>query len=239
MQQCFVQVLISLLALGLLCPTLIHGFSVKINQGPKIPMDTSSKNRFIQALDNPNAFNIAKKERTQLVAEMIQENPVPAPGSTSSFAPLAVGKWRIVYAPHISVMGQIFRGSFDPVYYIMKQNQEMTSHAKYTFPIIGSGWLSVSGTYGSQDEDRVCRVDFNRAWVKVITDEKNNGEPYDSLDDVPPSPWKNGIQALGRFFFVDAVSVFPVSYLDEDTIVFDFELLGTRICARKIGTVAE
>ena len=39
---------------------------------------------------------------------------------------------------------------------------------------------------------------------------------------------------LGRFFFVDSVSVFPVAYLDADTIVFDFELLGTRICARKV-----
>ena len=234
MQQCFVQFVISVLALLVEFPTVVHGFFLKTNQGQNIPAGTPTKKKFLQHLDDPNAFNGANKKRTEMVAEMIQENPVPAPGSTSSFAPLAAGKWRIVYAPHISVMGQLFQGSFDPVYYIMKPNGEMTSHARYNFPIIGSGWLSVSGTYGSEDEDRVCRVDFNRAWVKMISDEQNNVDPYDSLDDVPPSQWKNMIQALGQFFFVDAVSVFPVSYLDSDTIVFDFELLGTRICARKI-----
>ena len=125
----------------------------------------------------------------------------------------------------------------------MKENGEMTSHARYNFPLIGSGWLSVSGTYSSEDEENVCRVDFDKAWTKLNLgatsddeDERGTDQPYPSLDDVPSSIGKSIVQALGAFFFVDAVSVFPVSYLDADTIVFDFELLGTRICARKIAS---
>jgi hypothetical protein len=237
MRQWFVHVLIPLLSLQE-SPALVHGFFLNnILEEPSPSTRTTRKQEFLQNLDYPNAFNSANKERTQLVAEMIQENPVDAPGSALSFAPFAAGKWRIVYAPHISIMGRVFQGKFDPVYYIMKQNGEMTSHARYSFPIVGTGWLSVSGTYGSQDQNRRCRVDFDKAWVKLITDEELNGDPYDSLEEVPPSPWKGVIQALGKFFFVDAVSVFPVLYLDEDTVVFDFELLGTRVCARKLGHV--
>lgn len=238
MRLCFVQAVLLLLLDLLLYPTFVDGLSFQnIFRGTTIPVQPASKNEFLRNLDDPTAFNAATKDRTRLVAEMTKENPVEAPGSTSSFAPLAEGTWRIVYAPHIDIMGRIFQGKFDPVYYIMNANGEMTSHARYNFPIIGSGWLSVSGTYSSQDEDRVCRVDFDKAWMKVITGNESDDNPYNSLDDVPSSPLKDGIKTLGKMFFVDAVSVFPVSFLDKDTIVFDFELLGTRICARKIGPV--
>jgi hypothetical protein len=58
--------------------------------------------------------------------------------------------------------------------------------------------------------------------------------PYKSLDEVPDSFVKNAINSIGKAMFIDAFAVFPVSFLDDDTIVFDFELLGTRICAKKI-----
>ena len=209
-------------------------------QTRKMSVSASTKDKLLQTLEDPLGFNSANEERTNLIAALTKENPVAAPGSTKSFGPLAAGTWRIVYAPHIYFMGRLFQGRFDPVYYIMKPDGKMTSHARYNFPIIGSGWLSVSGTYRSQDEDKYCRVDFDTAWVKLIGKMDDVGEdvkPFGSLDAVPPSPWKDAIQALGLFFFIDAVSVFPVSYLDKDTIVFDFELLGTRICARKIGPV--
>lgn len=223
---------------------LLVGSSIEAFVVKKAPLKASAKDILLRNLDDPLTFNSASKERTQLVADLTKENPVDAPGSSKSFTPLAVGTWRIIYAPHIYTMGSLFQGSFDPVYYIMKPNGKMTSHARYNFPIIGSGWLSVSGTYSSEDEENVCRVDFDKAWVKLI-DRKNNDDdddsddvqPFESLEAVPPSPWKDGIQALGKLFFIDAVSKFPVSYLDKDTIVFDFELLGTRICARKVGPV--
>ena len=200
---------------------------------------SSSKQRFLDSLDDPTGFNSASKERTQLVEELTKENVTPKPGSLGGFTPYAVGTWKIIYAPHIYTMGSLIGGSFSPVYYTMKPNGIMTSHAKYTLPLFGTGWLSVSGTYGSEDNDTVCRVDFDKAWVKIITDDSNNKNDnvigyIDSFEDVPDSISKTIIQTLGQLGFVKSVSVFPVSYLDEDTIVFDFELLGTRICARKI-----
>ena len=193
-----------------------------------------SKKALLSALDDTGGFNKATKDRTKLVEALALENPTASPGSTNSFAPFASGKWCIVYAPHIYTMAKLAGGSFDPVYYILKPNGTMTSHARYNFPLIGSGWLSVSGTYGSQDEDRVCRVDFDKAWIRLSKEDPGT-EPYNSLEAVPPSIWKDCTQALGKFFFIEAVSAFPVAYLDDDTIVFDFELLGTRICARKVG----
>jgi hypothetical protein len=203
---------------------------------------SSAKQRLLDSWDDPLGFNSASKERTKLVEELTKENVTPKPGSVVGFTPHAVGTWKIVYAPHIYTMGSLIGGSFSPVYYIMKPNGIMTSHAKYTFPFLGSGWLSVSGTYGSEDDDTVCRVDFDKAWVKIIDEcddnENENGDSvvgyFDSFEDVPDSVSKTIIQTLGQFGFVKSVSVFPVSYLDEDTIVFDFELLGTRICARKL-----
>jgi hypothetical protein len=197
-------------------------------------VDTVSiaKQNLLESLEDPNGFNIATPERTKLVEELTKANPTPKPASTDGFAPFAVGTWRIVYAPHISTMGSLAGGSFDPVYYIMKPNGVMTSHARFSFPLLGSGWLSVSGTYGSEDDDSVCYVDFNKAWVsRNISDDDS---PLASLEDVPNSLSKSIIQTLGQLGFVRAISVFPVSYLDDDTIVFNFDLLGTRICARKI-----
>jgi hypothetical protein len=194
----------------------------------------TSKQSLLNELDDPKAFNKATPERSELVRLLTLDNPTPNPGSTESFAPLAVGEWRIVYAPHIYTAGKLIGGSFDPVYYTLKQGGIMTSHARYNFPFIGSGWLSVSGTYGSQDENLICRVDFDKAWVRLSNGD-DDIEPYDDLESVPNGFSKTVVQALGNLLFIDSVSKFPVSYLDEDTIVFDFELLGTRICARKVG----
>jgi hypothetical protein len=204
----------------------------------KAPTTIQSKQRFLEGLDDPTGMNDATKTRTDLVKDMTLENPTISPGSTKSFSSFAAGTWRIVYAPHISTMGKLAQVRFDPVLYMLEPSGEMTSHARYDFPVIGSGWLSVSGTYSSQDEDRYCRVDFDKAWVTLNDDDDEddkNGQPYKDLDSVPSSIAKDVINTLGKFFFIDSVSVFPVSYLDNDTIVFDFELLGTRIVARKIS----
>jgi hypothetical protein len=218
---------------------LVNGFGIQqllLLGQPKT--GTAVKQQLLNKLDDPKAFNQATEERTSLVSALTLENPTPRPGSTKSFAPLAAGTWRIVYAPHISTMGNLFFGNFDPVYYTLRRDGTMTSHARYQFPLIGSGWLSVSGTYSSQDEDQVCRVDFDKAWIKLIrrTDEDDAFlEPYSDLESVPPSPVKTVINQLGKLFFIDSVSAFPVSYLDKDTIIFVFELLGTQICARKVS----
>ena len=154
---------------------------------------------------------------------------------------LPEGTWRVVYAPHMDAMSRLVRGRFYPVEYILRKDGTMTSHAKYNLPLIGSGWLSVSGTYGSEDGNVVCRVDFDKAWVSLVDNNSvddtviGNDSPFPTFESVPDSLSKSIIQVIGQLGFVKSVSVFPVSYLDDDTIVFDFELLGTRICARKVG----
>jgi hypothetical protein len=107
-------------------------------------------------------------------------------------------------------------------------------HPRYEFPFVGVGYLSTSGTYGSVN-DLVSRVRFNKVWVKPLMGENSIDDgPYDTFDDVPDSFLKSIINSIGQLFFIDSVSVFPVSFLDDDLCVFDFELLGTRICARKM-----
>ena len=113
-----------------------------------------------------------------------------------------------------------------------KEDCTIVAHARVELPFVGAGWLSASGTYGSQDEDRVCRIRFDEAWVRRI-DESHNNNYYATIDDVPDSWEKEFVRRAGRFLFIEPFAVFPVSYLDDDLIVFDFELLGTRICAYK------
>ncbi len=83
--------------------------------------------------------------------------------------------------------------------------------------------------------DTVCRVDFDEAWLRSFEDRAGASEegPYCDIENVPNSIWKSLIRNLGRAFFIEPFAVFPVSYLDNELIVFNFELLGTRICARK------
>jgi hypothetical protein len=214
---------------------ILESFAAK-KANPKA--SSATKTAFLDGLDDRSAFNKPTKERTELVTALTLDNPTQSPGSTGSFSPFAVGTWSIVYAPHISTMGGLAGGAFDPVMYELRPNGSMTSHARYDFPIVGSGWLSVSGTYGSKDEDQVCQVDFDKAWV-TLSEGDDEVQPYEDLESVPSGLWKDIVQTVGNMGFVKAVSVFPVSYLDEDTIVFDFELLGTRICARKLGPVSK
>jgi hypothetical protein len=216
----------------------VHSFGV-----PTEIVVPASKRVLLENLDRPSSLNTPSRERTALVKALTVENSMESPGSTKSFSPVTAGTWSVVYAPHISTMGQ---GNLNPILYDLRQDGTIFSHARFHIPVIDkTGWLSVSGTYSSQDENRVSRVDFDKAWIKwnndndndAIIDNNNNNncdKPYPTLDAVPASWEKSFIQTVGRLLFIDSVSVFPVSYLDEDTIVFDFELLGTRICARKI-----
>jgi len=208
---------------------------------------TNAKQSFIQSLhkEDPNKIQVLNditKERTKALSNLIQTNPTTNPGSTKSFSNIAPGVWKIIYAPHIKTFNNILTNifpsnnvlrGFDPVVYDLKSIEDgkgvIISHAKYNnIPFLGSGWLSVSGTYSSQDGENVCRVDFNHAWYKP-----KDEIPYPTIESVPSSLTKEIIDTLGRLFFIDVVSIFPVSYLDNDLIVFDFDLLGTRICASK------
>ncbi len=79
----------------------------------------------------------------------------------------------------------------------------------------------------------VCRVDFDEAWIRPFDGESHNSGPYPNIASMPDSISKSVIRNLGRALFIEPFAIFPVSFLDDEVIVFDFELLGTRICARK------
>lgn len=223
-------------------------------------MGTNKKN-FFSSLDSMETINDATKERSALLAKMIDEKKVVAvgengngeipssttisyekPGSTKTFlasgAKVAAGTWKVVYAPHMTTAMELFRGRFD-VKYDLFSDSTIVSHAYYDFPIVGKGYLSVSGTYGSVANDSTntySRVDFDKAWIKALpsSDSTVMAAPYESLDAVPDSFLKTVINEIGKRAFIESVAVFPVSFLDDDTIVFEFEFLGTKICAHKV-----
>ena len=217
-----------------LSSTIILSSSAGADMDAAVPRSSklSDKQVFLDSLDDPvSTLNPATKDRTALLNKLASSPSREKPGSWEGFGPVAKGKWRVIYAPHMTTMANLAAGQFQ-VEYDLNEDGTMESHARYSFPIVGEGYLSVSGTYGSVD-DTTCRVDFDEAWVKQLH-EGTADEPYASIDDVPESLAKTIIRRLGRLFFFDGVSVFPVSFLDDDLIVFDFELLGTRITARKI-----
>ena len=82
--------------------------------------------------------------------------------------------------------------------------------------------------------NNVCRVDFDKAWIKVLDNDSFEQGPFPNIESVQDSLAKTIIRNVGRAAFIEPFAVFPVSYLDaEDLIVFNFDLLGTRICSRK------
>lgn len=214
----------------------------------------SLKQEFLDSLTSLESLNGASKERTTFLQRMIDNKvnvPVSEwvaeketastetkslkdPGLVETFNYVSKGDWKVVYAPHMTTIAGLFGGKFD-VEYKLHSSYKMESHAKYDFPVVGKGFLSLSGTYGSVDEN-VCRVDFDKAWIKPFDSSivDGNEEPYQSLDKVPDGPVKEVINAVGKALFIEQFSVFPISYLDDNLIVFDFPLLGTRICALKL-----
>ena len=76
----------------------------------------------------------------------------------------------------------------------------------------------------------VCRVKWDNIWWNVASDD--NDTPA-LLSDVSRHILPDLIQRVGTRGFIEDFSKFPVSYLDEDTCVFEFSTLGTRICAAR------
>jgi hypothetical protein len=221
-----------------------------------VTSSSSSVDFFLDSLDHDYTLNVASKDRTQILNRVIDSKQevdvktlltkqqsnndlsVQNPGLWESMQPLAAGNWKVIYAPHMStIAGLAGNGNLD-VQYLLNNDGTLQSHAKFSnFWWIPGGpktlYLSVSGTFGSVSEE-VCKVEWDRAWVRLINNDTEENEPYESFEDVPDSISKDIISRIGNLFFIQAVSVFPISFLSNNLIVFDFELLGTRICASKI-----
>ena len=72
-----------------------------------------AKSQFLESLDEPYDLNQRSETRTQLVNDIIDKcNGITNPGSQESFAAVAPGVWRVVYAPHMTIMAGLFQGEF-------------------------------------------------------------------------------------------------------------------------------
>lgn len=220
-----------------------------------ISLQSSKKDIFLDSLTHLDALNDGIKESTKLLNDMVDEKTevdvktllsssststatlsVANPGALSSILPIAPGNWKVIYAPHMTTIAKLAGGVNLDVQYIMHGDQTIESHARFSnLPFLQeeSIYLSVSGTYNSVS-DTVCSVEWTEAWVKIIHKDDED-VPYAQITNVPDSFAKNFITKVGKLIFIQPFSIFPVSFLSEDLTVFDFELLGTRICARKVA----
>mmetsp|Transcript_32849 Transcript_32849/g.49563 ORF Transcript_32849/g.49563 Transcript_32849/m.49563 type:complete len:259 (+) Transcript_32849:110-886(+) len=244
-----------------LCCMLSHSYAfLKCTRSSANPLLLkSAKADFLTSLDNLATLNEGTETRTDLLNRMISnkvlveadeikkirdrsgknDESISRPASLSSMLPVAPGTWKVVYAPHISTIVKLVGGGKLDVEYILHSNQKIQSHAKFaSFPWmlgIKSIFLSVNGTYDSMS-DSDCVVEWKEAWIKIIDNNCDDEEdkPFATFSEVPDSVWKDAINDIGQFLFIKPFSLFPVSFLSPDLTVFDFDLFGTRICARKI-----
>ena len=212
-----------------------------LNDGTKAR--TALLNGLIASKEEVDIEEILRSVDTEKEQDKVRNLSASNPGSLESILPVAPGTWKVVYAPHMSTIRNLVAGGGKEgggggmldVTYILHKDQTIESHAKFAgFPLLPNKvHLSVSGTYDTVN-DCVCRVEWSDAWIRVV-DESEQDESYPQISSVPDSAWKTVITRIGRLLFIRPFSVFPVSFLDHDLTVFDFELLGTRICARKVA----
>jgi hypothetical protein len=70
-----------------------------------------AKVNFLNALDRPYDLNAHSETRTNLLDALIDSGAgLPNPGSKESFASVAPGIWRVVYAPHMTTIERLFQG---------------------------------------------------------------------------------------------------------------------------------
>ena len=162
-----------------------------------------------------------------LLDELCLLNPTPKPGSTAGFAPLAAGRWRVAFAPHIIKLSSLGAARFDPIYYRLDGSGGIESNVQYTWLGGVQGWLSTRGRYGSRDEEATSYVEWDDAWW-----DPGAAKPSRDPGDGALAPL---VKAIGSAGFVSSFANFPVRYLDRDVCVFVFPLSGTRIMAVREG----
>ena len=153
-------------------------------------------------------------------------NPTPRPGSAAAIAPVAPGRWRVAFAPHIAKLSSLAGTRFDPILYNLARDGSIVSNVRYSTLGGFKGWLSTSGSFGSRD-DATSFVEWDDAWWQPGDAEAPGGPDEGFAAPV--------VSALGRLGFVNAFANFPVRYLDADLCVFVFPLSNTRIVAVREG----
>ncbi|KAK9823596.1 hypothetical protein WJX72_004114 [[Myrmecia] bisecta] len=144
------------------------------------------------------------------VDRLIATNPTPSPGVATMT--LGQGTWEVFYAPHIARLSAALGTRFEPLRYILR-GDAIYSNVRYTSPLLGTGWLSASGSFSTKDADTVT-LNFDRFWVDRGSKPLRPELPDES------ARWDAVVGALGRLSFLPQFAVFPVLYLDDDLAVF-------------------
>mmetsp|Transcript_56630 Transcript_56630/g.132631 ORF Transcript_56630/g.132631 Transcript_56630/m.132631 type:complete len:310 (-) Transcript_56630:60-989(-) len=178
-------------------------------------------------------FVLTPKDKVleEALFELMQKNPTRDPGDwkdDDKTARLATGTWEVAYAPHIATLQKLGTMDFGPIRYILgassPNERTIVSNVQYKSPLFGQGWFNAAGSYSSLTSDKV-RIEFDTFWW-----DRDSAAP----SPPPSSPPRTLVQTLGKAGFIPAFSRFPVRYLDGTTCVFEFELTGTSILARKL-----
>ena len=133
-------------------------------------ISSNAKASLLSSLNYPDTLNDGSKERTHLLNSMIEKkievdldellSPGTTslmnlssrnPGSLSSISSIGPGKWKVVYAPHMSIIAKLAGGLNLDIQYILHDDLSIESHARFSnFPFLSTTtvvYLSVSGTY--------------------------------------------------------------------------------------------
>ena len=95
------------------CMSMTSGGTTQLSSSTTTLVGEHTTTKFLDALDKPYDLNVGSKTRTQLLNDIIDSNcGITNPGSQESFASVAPGNWRVIYAPHMTFMAGLARGEF-------------------------------------------------------------------------------------------------------------------------------
>jgi len=184
-------------------------------------MDEEGALEIIRRIPLGTTLNSAGPEVASAVNTLVGLSQTNTPITSQDWS----GRWHVVYAPHIRTLSNMFSANFD-VEYVIDGERAMTSNVKYTHPLLGSGWLSSSGSVGSSDA-QTSVVNFDSFWVDPVDTAQPDLKPDLSRG------WRRWVNDAGKVGFISDISRFPVLYFKGDVCIFKFPALNVLIATRR------
>ncbi|KAI3431404.1 hypothetical protein D9Q98_004457 [Chlorella vulgaris] len=190
----------------------------------------------------------ACEELSAAVAGLVANNPSPQPGPDSLTQ--GQGTWEVFHAPHIARLSSALGARFQPIRYTLR-GDEIISNVRYQHPLLGTGWLSASGTIEAVDNDTL-RLHFTRFWWDLgeeslrpelppasSTGRGNDNQAFSSNSGGSSSSQAAldaVVGAVGRLSFLPPLARFPVQHLDGPAglSVFRFPPLASSIAIARV-----
>jgi len=127
----------------------------------------NSKTKVMKLLSQGSTNYRPAPEMASAVEGLIRNTSSPHPASRAH--EIGQGTWEVFYAPHIVSLSRTLLGTrFEPIRYTFRGDR-IISNVRFRGPLIGSGWLSASGTYRSLDDTHV-QISFTDFWVDIGED---------------------------------------------------------------------